>query len=293
MDICLLTSFHSHHTRSSFIHRLAEEAQKRGVTLHLINPAEVNMSFANGQAAITYQGRPLPKFDLTHYALRWDDDHTWNVVGHLKNQGYFTVPAQRMPLGDTITMARLFAKNGIKTPRTWVLPHANQIPLIMQELSFPCVYRVRRGQKGRSVYKVSHMGEALALAEQLARANLGLVVQEILSPIGVDVRAVVVADKVITAIERTAANDHLRPAEDKNLKVTPTTLSPAEVRMAVAATRLYNAPYAAVSFLRRPEGPVLLEVARAPTLNEAEAASGLNIAGLIIEHLQALLKKQQ
>jgi ribosomal protein S6--L-glutamate ligase len=297
MNLCLLTSFHSNHQRSSFVHRLAEEAQKQNVTLHLVNPSDISMSINDGHTEVTYHGQPLPKFDLTHYALRWDDEHTWQIVEVLKNLNYLTVPTQRMPLGDTITMARLFARSGIRTPRTWVLPHANQVPVIMGELVFPCMFRVRKGQKGRSVYKVSHMGEALAAAEQLAHAGLGLIVQEILEPTGVDIRAVVVGERVVAAVERTAANDYLRPAEDNNALVVPTVITDAEAKMAVAAARLYNAPYAAVNFLRRPGdllgGPILLEVSRAPVLTESERATGINIAGAIIEHLIVLAKKSK
>ncbi len=291
MDICLLTSFHSNHQRSSFIHRLAEEAQKHSITLHLVNPSELTLSIQNGKTEVSYHGKPLPRYDLTHYALRWDDNHTWQVVDVLKNLGYFTVPTQRMPLGDSITMARLFAKSGIRTPRTWVLANAGQLPMILGELVFPCMFRMRRGQKGRGVVKVTHMGEALSVAEQLASAGLGVIIQELLDPIGKDIRALVVDGKVVAAVERTAAHDYLRPAEDGNALVTVTTLSPAESKMVVDAARLYNAPYAAINFLRNSGGPVLLEVSRAPVLTEIERASGANIAALIVEHLMNLARK--
>lgn len=293
MDICLLTSFHSFHSRSSFIHRLAEEGQKLGARLHLVNPTEVTLESNSGKTTVLYQGRPLPKYHLTHYALRWDDDHTWSIVEELNAQHYITLPVQRMPLGDSITMARLFAKHGIKTPRTWVLAQAGQVPLIMQDLSFPCMFRVRRGQKGRSVYKVHHMGEALSLAEQLSRNKLGLVVQELLEPTGVDTRAVVVGGKIIAAVDRKAANDYLRPAEDRNAEAIPTTLTKEESTLVLAAAHLYQAPYAAVNFLRRGVGhpPMLLDVSRAPALSEVEAATRQNIAGAIMAFLVAEARK--
>jgi ribosomal protein S6--L-glutamate ligase len=286
MDICLLTRFHSNHQGSSFVQRLADEGTRAGITLHLVNPAEVMMTFDGDKVPVRYQGKPFPRFDLIHYALRWDDDHTWDIIETLKGHGYPTLPSQRMPLGDGITMARLFARHNIRTPRTWVLSNAGQLSVVLGELSFPCLFRVRKDGKGRGVQKINGTAEALRVAEQLGRSGYAVQVQEIMQPTGLDVRAVVVADKILAAVERTATAGHLRPAEDGNPAVAATVLTPAESAMVLAAARLYSAPYAAVNFLRRDgEAPVLLEVARAPVLTEVERATGGNIAAAIIAHL--------
>lgn len=293
MNFCLLTRFHSRHSQSSFVQRLLAEAEAAGHSFQVINPAEITLAFSGGPPSasaspVRWQGGELPRFDLIHYALRWDDDHTWHILETLRDWGQPVLPSTRVPLGDSITMTRLFARAGIRTPRTWVMANATQLPIILPELPFPCTFRVRKGEQGRKVYLVNHSREALELAETLSLGGFNFMVQEIMPPTGVDVRAVLVGGQVIAAVERVAPMSYIRPGEDGNLRVLPTALSEAETKLVQAAMRIYNAPYAAVSFLRRNEQePILLEVSRTPALTEIEATTGANVAGAIIAHLAA------
>ncbi len=290
MRFCLLTRFHSHHSNSSFVRRLQAEAEAAGHEFILLNPADLALTFGGdakpSDCPVYMKGEPIPDFDLIHYALRWDDEHTWNVVEALRDYGRPVLPLQRIPLGDSITMARLFSRAGVRTPRTWVLGDGAQLPIILPELSFPCLFRVRKGQQGRRLYQANHAGEAVQIADSLSHDGHSFMVQDITPPTGVDVRVFMAGSKVIAAVERVAPMSYIRPGEENNLKVAPTHLTPAEVKLVQTAMRIYNAPYAAVSFLRREAGdPVLLEVSRAPTLTEVETVTGINVAGAIIAYL--------
>jgi hypothetical protein len=67
MRFCLLTRFHSRHSRSSFVQRLMAEAAAAGHEFVLVNPAEITMAFDGpDQFPIRWNGSPLPDFDLIH-----------------------------------------------------------------------------------------------------------------------------------------------------------------------------------------------------------------------------------
>ncbi|MCP5405071.1 MAG: hypothetical protein H6922_02475 [Pseudomonadaceae bacterium] len=284
MRFCLLTRFHSQHGQSNFVRRLVEEANARGHAFDIVNPEEVTLQFGQGAAPVMWRGQEFPHYDLVHYALRWDDDHTWNIVETLRSQGIHVLPPQRVPMGDTVTMTRLFARAEIATPRTWVFNSANQLAIVLGELPFPCLFRVRKGAQGRRVFVANHTGEAMQLAEALGNSGHPFLVQEVLAPTGTDIRAYVVGGEVVAAIERVAPPGFMWPKEDGNARAVPVTLTDEEAKLAVAAARVYSAPYAAVSLLRRQGFPsLLLELARAPTVAEVERATGVNVAGKIIE----------
>lgn len=287
MDFCLLTRFHSRHSSSNFILRLVDEAKAQGHTLHLINPTDITLSFNQNQLPLFYKGQPFRHFDLIHYALRWDDNNTWDIIETLKQWGYPVIPPNRVPLGDTITMARLYTRAGILIPRTWVLNSADQLPIIMPEISYPFMLRARVEDTGRKVMVVRQLHEAMTFATQLSKGGQSFLVQEIPVPTATDIRVFVVGDQILAAIERMAPMAQVRPSEVGNLQATPTSLSQAEVDLVMATMRVYGAPYAAVSILRRPTGypPMLLEVTRAPTFIEAEKSTGLNLVAPIITHL--------
>lgn len=285
MRFCLLTRFHANHPQGGMARRLTEEAAARGHEFVMVNPQEVTLSFGSGPEAVQWKGAPFPAFNLVHYAVRWDDDHTWAIVETLKASGYKVLPAQRVPMGDSITMARLFARNNIATPKTWVFAGAPQMELVAGELPFPCLFRVRRNTGGRRVFVAEHTGEALQLAENLGANGYPFLVQEIVAPTGNDIRAFVVGGKVITAIERMAPAGYVWPREDGNSRAVPTQVTPEEAQLAVAAAKVYSAPYAAVSMVRRPgHQPLLLELSRAPTLTEVERVTNVNVAGAIVEY---------
>lgn len=289
MKFVLLTRFHANHPQGGMAKRLIEESNTRGHEFIVINPQEVSLAFGGGPESIQWKGAPFPPCDLVHYAVRWDDDHTWAVVETLKAAGFKVLPPHRVPMGDSITMARLFARHNIATPKTWVFAGAPQMQLVAGELPFPCLFRVRRNTGGRRVFVAEHTGEALQLAENLGANGYPFLVQEIVAPTGNDVRAFVVGGKVVCAIERVAPAGYVWPREDGNSRATPTTVTPDEEKLAVAAAKVYNAPYAAVSIVRRAgHMPLLLELSRAPTLTEVERVTGVNVAGEIVAYCAAI-----
>ena len=286
MRFCLITRFHRRHQNSSFVLRLLEEANKLGHSFDLVNPEEVSFAYDNNQFPLRYRGVEFPEYDLIHYALRWDDDHTWEIVDTLRTWGRRVMPSSRVPMGDSITMARLFARKSIRTPRTWVFGRVDEMLACLTEMTYPCIFRVREGVKGRKLHVVTHSGEAVSHADSISRGGQPFLVQEVPEPKGKDLRVMVIGADIVCAIERTAPDGFVRPREDRNETAVPVELTESEKRMAIAATVVYHAPYAAVSLLRPADGSesMVLEVTRAPALSELEATSGINIARKLVEY---------
>ncbi len=63
-------------------------------------------------------------------------------------------------------------------------------------------------------------------------------------------------------------------------------LSPDERRTAVAAARTLGLKVAGVDMLRSDHGPVVMEVNSSPGLEGIETATGVDVAGAIIEFLE-------
>lgn len=291
MKIIFLTRFHSHHAQSGFMARLAEEAMARGHELLIVNPAEVVLHFSGTAAPsfpVSWNGEPFPDADLILPSARWDDSHTWQIVETLQSWGKNVATHNRVPLGDHVTMMRLFARRGIPAPRTWVLSQAEQVGIILSELTFPCLMRSRYGGSGRKLIVVQHSGEAFTHAQQLSISGQPFVLQDLPQPLGEDIRILVVGEGIAAAIHRTAPDGFVRPREAGNRHITRIELTPEETKVAISAAQLYGAPFCTVSLLRTAAGPMLLEVARAPTLDEMEGATGHNLAQKIVDHLVAM-----
>ncbi|PZP39832.1 MAG: hypothetical protein DI585_02955, partial [Pseudomonas fluorescens] len=299
MRFIILTRFHSQHSQGEFVVRLAAAAAQLGHTISIINPADVFLNFSNapnptqGSASlpdspVRWRDLPFPAADLVLPIARWDDEFTWQVVETLRAWGQPVYPHNRVPLGDHVTMARLFARRNIPTPRNWVLNSAEQFTVILPEINFPCLIRSRHGGRGRQFNVAQHSGEGLELAQKFSAVGHPFVVQDLPQPWGEDVRIMLIGNRVAASVLRRAPVGFVRPRESGNLSVALTDLTAAELKLAQEAASVYGAPFSAVSLLRTESGPMLLEVARAPVLSELEAATGQNLAVPVIEHLASL-----
>lgn len=299
MRFIIFTRFHSQHSQGEFVVRLAAAATQLGHTISIINPNDVFLDFARNPNArpgsaslpdcpVRWRDLSFPAADLVLPIARWDDEYTWQVVETLRAWGQPVYPHNRVPLGDHVTMARLFARRGIPTPRSWVLNMAEQFTVIMPELEFPCLIRSRHGGRGRQFNIAQHSGEGLDLAQKFSSVGHPFVVQDLPQPWGEDVRVLLIGSTVAASVLRRAPVGFVRPRESGNLSAAPTTLTEEETALARQAANIYGAPFCAVSILRTAKGPMLLEVARAPVLSEMEAATGLSLAVPIIEHLSTL-----
>jgi glutathione synthase/RimK-type ligase-like ATP-grasp enzyme len=297
MRFIILTRFHSQHAQGEFVIRLAAAANELGHSFNIINPADIYMDFSRGimpqaggssslpDCPVRWKELQFPASDLVLPIARWDDDYTWQIVETLRAWGQPVFPNNRIPLGDSVTMARLFTRRGIPTPRTWVLTQADQFTVIQPELSFPCLLRSRHGGSGRQFSIAQHSGEGMELATKFSQAGQPFVVQDLPQPWGEDVRILMVGSRVMASVLRRAPVGFVRPRESGNLGASLVELTDEEVLLAQQAAAIYSAPFCTVSILRTPTGPLMLEVSRAPVLSEMEAVTGLNLALPIIEHL--------
>jgi ribosomal protein S6--L-glutamate ligase len=65
-----------------------------------------------------------------------------------------------------------------------------------------------------------------------------------------------------------------------------TELTPEEVRTAQMATRALGLEMAGVDILRSDRGPLVLEVNSSPGIEGIETATGVDVAGLMIDHIE-------
>jgi ribosomal protein S6--L-glutamate ligase len=114
-------------------------------------------------------------------------------------------------------------------------------------------------------------------------------VQQTIDHPGLDLRAFVVGDRVLGAIERMAAEPGgWRTNVSRGGRARPVALAPRLCELAVAAARAVGAEYAGVDLLPGRDGQVwVLEVNGIPGWRGLQGATGLDVAGAVVGLLDA------
>jgi ribosomal protein S6--L-glutamate ligase len=97
----------------------------------------------------------------------------------------------------------------------------------------------------------------------------------------------VVGKKVVAAMQRQASPGDFRANLHRGGSALAVALSAEEKRIAVRAAAALGLGIAGVDLLRSNRGPLLLEVNASPGLEGIETATGVDVAGLIVELLQS------
>jgi len=107
---------------------------------------------------------------------------------------------------------------------------------------------------------------------------------------GADVRAFVVGTKVVGAMKRQAPKGEFRSNLHRGGTASIVKLSKAERQTAREAAKVLGLKVAGVDLLQTEDGPKVLEVNSSPGLEGIENATGKDIAGQIIEHLESQVR---
>jgi ribosomal protein S6--L-glutamate ligase len=102
---------------------------------------------------------------------------------------------------------------------------------------------------------------------------------------GADLRCFVVGGRVVAAMQRQAPEGDFRANIHRGGTAIPVILTPQEIEIALHAARVMGLGVAGVDVLRSHRGPLVLEVNSSPGLEGIEAATGVDVAGAIIDHV--------
>jgi ribosomal protein S6--L-glutamate ligase len=127
---------------------------------------------------------------------------------------------------------------------------------------------------------------AEAIIETLHSTKQNVLIQSFVSESkGRDIRALVVGDRVVAAMRRVATGDEFRSNVHRGGTVEAVELTPEYTRAAVRAAQIMGLRVAGVDMLEGNDGPLVMEVNSSPGLEGIERATGLDVAGAIIDYI--------
>jgi RimK family alpha-L-glutamate ligase len=225
--------------------------------------------------------RGIPRGSLEQIVFRVDALHALQAVG-------VRVVNTALAIEHTIDKflaSALLAAAGVPTPRTVACERAEDALDAFDSLGGDVIVKPLFGSMGFGMARVEDRDVAQRVFRALEIERGVYYLQETVPHDGVDVRALVVGDRVVAAIER--VGEGWRANLARGAEARPVTLDDDRAEMCVRAARVLGADYAGVDLLRGADGrDHVLEVNGIPGWKGVETATGVDVAAALVEHLE-------
>jgi ribosomal protein S6--L-glutamate ligase len=189
---------------------------------------------------------------------------------------------------DKLRSMQLLAQAGVGLPITGFARDTADIDGVIELVGgAPLVVKLLEGTQGRGVVLAETRKAAESVIGAFRQLDTNILVQEYIREAGgSDIRAFVVGERVVASMMRTATEGDFRSNVHRGGSARKVRLTPEERATAQRAAKTMGLRVAGVDLMRSNHGPVVLEVNSSPGLEGIEAASGVDVAGRIIEHIE-------
>lgn len=190
---------------------------------------------------------------------------------------------------DKLRSLQILSRHNIGIPKTtFVRDKSDVLPGIERVGGAPVVIKLIEGTQGIGVLLADTVKQAESIIELLQSQKQNVLIQKFVAESkGRDIRAFVVGDRVVAAMRRVAQGQEFRSNVHRGGVAEPVELDPAYVETAIRCTQILGLRVAGVDMLEGKDGPQVMEVNSSPGLEGIETATGLDVAGAVIDYIAA------
>lgn len=271
--------------------RLVEAAEQRGHEVVVLDHLKCVLVIEKGNPHIYYGGREVTGIDaiiprigtsVTFYGAA--------VVRQFEQMKVFSsVESQALVRSrDKLRSLQLLAKAGIGMPKTAFASAPKNIDNVLDQVGgAPVVIKLLEGTQGIGVILAETHKSAKSVIESFLALKANILVQEFIKEAGgADIRAFIVDGKIVGAMKRQGAPGEFRSNLHRGGKANVLELSKEERETAIKSAKKLGLAIAGVDMLQSARGPLVMEVNSSPGLEGIEGATGVDIAGKIIEYVE-------
>ncbi|MDC7239585.1 MAG: RimK family alpha-L-glutamate ligase [Spirochaetales bacterium] len=276
--------------RSYSTQRLKMAALERGHNCKVLNTLRFAIDLSGDLPDLQFQGKPLSDYDaviprigasISYYGtavvrqFEQMDVYTPNTANGISNSR------------DKLRATQILSRHEIGIPATTFVRNQKDVKSAINRVGgAPVVIKLLEGTQGIGVILAPEMKVAEAIIETLQSTDQNVLIQQFISESrGKDIRALVVGDRVVGAMRRSAQGDEFRSNVHRGGLVEAIELPREYEKTAVRAAQIMGLKVACVDMIESNDGPLVMEVNSSPGLEGIEKATGLDIAGSIIDYV--------
>ncbi len=240
---------------------------------------------------VYYDGKRLPRFDtviprigtsVTQYGTAVI--RQFETIGTYCVNGSQGIAASR----DKLQAHQLMALHKIGMPHTaFAASPKDTDSLISLVGSAPLIIKLMESTQGKGVVLAETKKAAQSVISAFRGLKANFLVQDFVKEAnGEDIRCLVIDNKVVASIKRTAAAGDFRSNLHQGGTAKSVRITKDERETAIRAAKAFGLKLAGVDLLRSNDGPKVLEVNSSPGFEGIEAATRKNIVGYLFDHIE-------
>jgi ribosomal protein S6--L-glutamate ligase len=272
--------------------RLIEAGEQRGWEIRVIDYLKCAIEIMKGELKINYLGEELPTPDAI--IPRIGASRTFYgtaMVRHFEMMDVFSVSGSLAikRSRDKLRSLQILSKNGVDMPKTIFASNKSSAKdVIALSGGAPLVLKILEGTQGVGVVLVDSEKAAKSVLDAFYGMDVNLLVQEFIEEAGgADIRALVVGGQVVGAMKRQGAEGDFRSNLHQGGNATAHKLTRKEKATALAAAKFMGLGVCGVDMIPSSRGPLVMEVNSSPGLEGIEKSTGIDIAGKIMDYIEA------
>ena len=271
--------------------RLVEAARVRGHDIETINHLRCTIDIASHRPKIHYHGKVLPRPDAVIPRIGASVTFFGTAVVRQFEMMRVYCVNESVAISrsrDKLRSLQLLSRKGIGLPVT-VFAHktSNAEEIVKLAGGAPVVIKLLEGTQGIGVVLGETPKAAESIIEAFGGVNTNILVQEYVKEAkGEDLRCIVIGDKVVASMQRRGKEGDFRSNLHRGGSAKAARITPQERATAIGAARAMGLNVCGVDMLRSNHGPVVMEVNSSPGLEGIETATGVDVAGKIIEFIE-------
>lgn len=279
--------------------RMVEAAKARGHEAVVIDHLKCDIFIEPNDPHILYRGHRLEGIDaivprigasVTFYGTA--------VVRQFEMMNVFSATESQSIVRsrDKLRSLQILSRAGLGMPKTAFTNYSNKEHNLVEEIGgAPLIIKLLEGTQGLGVVLAETRKAAQSVIEAFNGLKARIIVQEFIKESkGADIRAFIVNGEVVGAMKRQGKEGEFRSNLHRGGTASIIKLTRAEKAAALKAASVLGLAIAGVDMLQSARGPLIMEVNSSPGLQGIETATGVDIAGKIIEYIEQskLVKKR-
>lgn len=271
--------------------RIVEAAKDRGHEVTVFDARDCALHIEKQNPDIYYLNQKLETFDAVIPRIgSTAAEQILAVLRQLELQGIYSINSSSAIsiASDKLRTLQILSKKEIGIPLSgFVYQKTDAASAIKRVGGAPIIIKLLDGAEGKGVILAESNKTALAIIDTLKFAKKQTLLQRFVSESkGSDIRAFVVGDQVVAAMRRKAIEGEFRSNVHRGGSTELVKIDQNFIDTAIRTAKIIGLEVAGVDMLETAEGPQVLEINASPGLEGIEKCTGVNIADLIVQHLE-------